>query len=73
MAFPTHSEWMDMTHDEVDNFTSDLPLSQPQEAKWTEHKTYRTALVTYGEGVLDSAEFGPGSNPPGNPTTPPNP
>lgn len=73
MPFPTHSQWMAMTKSAIDNYSSDTMLSQAQYDKWQEHVTYRTSLVTYGEGVLDSAEFGPGSNPPGNPPPPPNP
>ena len=71
MAFPTHSQWMAMTKDAIDNFTSDLPLSQPQAAKWQEHIDYRNNLISYAEDIIDAATNGIGSNPPTPPPQPP--
>jgi hypothetical protein len=71
MPAPTYSQLMEASESTLETWMESADNDTATKA--TTHKTYRSALTTYADDVLEKAAFGPGSNPPGNPPPPPNP
>lgn len=69
MPVPSHADFMAMTWEDVISLKSS-PNTQTA-LRATQHDTYRHDLVTYSNDILEKADLGIGSNPPGSPPQPP--
>lgn len=61
--------WSEMTWEQIENYQSEFPLSQQEEAERQTHLAYRQAADDHGEAWKDHARtgFDRPTTPPANP------